>query len=236
MRKPLDIHDVEAAAANLARRAFANRGIISWGITLGCGKRWQDVDKKELLTVGEQLPPYAIGHDERKAPFPMLEDGTEVPRMLVSFTDDNGVCLYAWAIADEASPVLGLGADLASTEDFEGGPSDDRLVKLLLNDREREIAKTICPDDFISGYAAAFSAKEAAFKRTARVLRTWYETHDEELFFEVRDFEMTEPGLERGTARTGRAQTACDKLGISRIEVLHDPLPGAVLTFALALR
>ncbi|WP_350454518.1 hypothetical protein [Slackia heliotrinireducens] len=171
MRKPLDIHDVEAAAANLARRASTNRGIISWGITLGCGKRWQDVDKKELLTVGEQLPPYAIGHDERKAPFPMLEDGTEVPRMLVSFTDDNGVCLYAWAIADEASPVLGLGADLASTEDFE-----------------------------------------------------------------VRDFEMTEPGLERGTARTGRAQPACDKLGISRIEVLHDPLPGAVLTFALALR
>jgi phosphopantetheinyl transferase (holo-ACP synthase) len=236
MQRPLDIHEVKAAAADLAQRAFADRGIITWGVALGCGKRWREASGGPLMTVGDPLPPYPIGHDERKAPFLLMEDGTEVPGMLVSFTDENGVCLCIWAVADETGPVAGLGADLASTEDFEGNPSDDRFIKLLLKGDEAKIAESIRPDDHATGYAAAFSAKEAAFKSTARALRTWYETHDEELTFEVRDFEMTEPGLEKGTARTGRAQVACDKLGISRIEVLHAPMPGAVLTFALALR
>ena len=82
--------------------------------------------------------------------------------------------------------------------------------------------------------AKVFSAKEAAFKSTAAALRRWYGSHDEELYFEARDFELVSWSESRGAGRRDRAAIACEKLGISRIEVSFTEYAGMAFCVAIA--
>lgn len=97
------------------------------------------------------------------------------------------------------------------------------------------LVDTLAPKDPVYAKAALFAAKEAAFKATAAPLRRWYETHNDELLFEVRHFVMEEPGIERGTGRNAAAQAAMDRMGIGRIVVQHTQVCGMALVTAVAL-
>lgn len=171
-----------------------------------------------------------LTHDEREAPFCVEGDGT-----LVSITDEDELALCVWAVPRPDSDVVGIGVDLASTCDF-AGARGERFNHLLFSEHEQDFVQRHYSEEPALGYAYAFSAKEAAFKSLAAPLRAWYTTHEEELAFEVREFELEDATHERGTLRHARAQTAMDAMGIRTIELFHTVPPGiaAVLTLAVA--
>ena len=120
-------------------------------------------------------------------------------------------------------------------DDFDGDRGA-HYRKLLFTDRDRKVVESGWSDKPEEGYAFAFSAKEAAFKACAAPLRTWYATHDEELSFDLRGFELDGTHRATGTARRGEAQRAMDAMGITRIELSTLTFEAYVLTFAFALR
>ena len=168
-----------------------------------------------------------IRYDERDAPY--------VPgdQVLVSLADEEDRCACAWATTTDQS-LVGLGVDLASPTDFADRPGAKRFIRAIFTKRERELAYDINRHDLPLAYATLFGAKEAAFKATARPLRMWYASHDDPLEFEVRDFCMSEYGLEDGTARHGSAQHALNCMGIDRIEVSFEEADGMALVVARA--
>ena len=175
-----------------------------------------------------------VAYDEREAPFVIEPDGTERTHDLISLSDEDDLLACAWTHVEGGSDVCGVGVDLASREDFGPRPGTERFCELMFSERERELAQLLYPHDLPLAYATLFGAKEAAFKATAHALREWYQTHDEPLEFEVRDFGMTELGVERGELRRGNAQTALDRMGIARIEIYHAQLRDQALVLALA--
>lgn len=181
-----------------------------------------------------------IGHDEREAPVPLDEGGRELESLLVSITDEGEERMLAWVRIPEGSDVVGIGVDLCSTGDFAEDERGDHFARLLLTDTEKRLVEKM-EGTVPQRRARVFSAKEAAFKATAAPLRRWYEAHDEELGFEVRDFELcsverSAGSVARGTARSGRAERACELMGVSRIEVSFANYADMVLCVAVALR
>lgn len=176
----------------------------------------------------------AITHDERGAPVATRADGTEDTRLLLSLTDEDELTFCGWAQREGDSPLVGLGIDLVPLDAF-SGERGTRLNRLLLTDRDRAIASAMWPDTPETGAAYAFSAKEAAFKSCAAPLRRWYETHDEELAFDVRSFELADATHACGTARRGEAQRAMAAMGITSIELGWELREPYILTWAFAL-
>ena len=176
-----------------------------------------------------------ITHDERGAPIATREDGTEDAHVLLSITDEDEFALCGWAQKDEKSPFVGLGIDLVNLGDFAGERGRD-LERVLLTERDRQIVDAAWPDEPKLGWAYAFSAKEAAFKSLAAPLRRWYETHDGELAFDVRGFELADVCHAQGSARHGDAQRAMDAMGIERIELSYELRGRYLLTWALAFK
>lgn len=202
------------------------RGADSWGAhDRGC---------IELPTQSRSLL-VPIAYDERKAPLAIDQDGNEQTDLLLSLTDEVDYIACAWAHVREDSPLLGVGIDLNARSHFAPRKSGRDYTHLLFTDREKELVSQLEPDDPTLAKAVLFAAKEAAFKSTAHPLRTWYETHDEELLYEVRHFCMTEPGIERGEARNAAAQRAMDLMGIARIKVRYVELREMALVTAVAL-
>ena len=210
----------------------ATHSKLACGVELTSVGQWGCQDERCIpLSDGRTLE---IVHDERGGPVVLDEKGQWDDSVLVSLTDEGDCVACAWARIAEGSPVVGLGIDLASEADFAGGRGE-RFVPLLFSARERELVPRLFPDDLALGYAFAFSAKEAAFKSCAAPLRRWYQTHDEELSFDVRSFELVDRAREDGTARKGEARRAMDQLGIERIELARMALGPRALTIALAL-
>ena len=220
----------------LLRDALEPHGVQTCGVVAsGLG---QLVDG-ERVTLSDGLS-FAIAHDEREAPVPVGDDGTELDNLLISISDEDDTRMLVWARPTPTSPVAGIGIDICSTEDFLEDDGGNRFSRLLFTEGEQLLVERSSLSVPISR-AHAFSAKEAAFKACAPQLRRWYEMHDEELFFEAMDFELHEGGIARGTAprsrgRTGRAERACERMGIARIEVSHALYEGMVLCVAVALR
>lgn len=214
----------------LLERALAGRDVRSCRVLVADG--FKDGDSVSYLAGNA----FQIAHDERNAPVPMGRSG-ERRDLLVSITDEGPVRMLALAQVAPESGVLGIGVDLCSTEDFGEDEAGERFARLLFTDGEKALF------DHLEGpvptrRAMAFSAKEASFKATAAPLRRWYEGHDEELFFEAMDFELYPGGITRGTARKrheDRAQHACERMGIDRIEVSFADYQGMVLCVAVAL-
>ena len=175
-----------------------------------------------------------VAYDEREAPFVVAPDGTERAHDLISLSDEDDLLACAWVRLGDGSDVCGVGVDLASRDDFGPRPGTERFRELMFSERERELARELFPSDLPLAFATLFGAKEAAFKATAHALREWYRTHDEPLEYEVRDFGMTELGLERGEMRRCAAQTALDRMGIVRIDVHYARLQEKALVLALA--
>ena len=175
----------------------------------------------------------SVGHDDREAPFVMDGESGEQQGILISITDEDAERLCAIVRVAEDSDVLGIGIDLASTEDWHQDERGERFAELLFTVGENALISA-AEEPVPLLRAKAFSAKEAAFKSTAAALRRWYESHDEELYFEARDFELVSWGESRGTARKGRAATACEKLGISRIETSFSEYAGMAFCVAVA--
>lgn len=171
-----------------------------------------------------------LTHDERGAPLQVNDSS-----LLVSLTDEENVCVYVWARPRYESGLLGVGIDLASACDF-AGQRGERFNTLIFSGAEQAFVHAHYAGREEMGFALAFSAKEAAFKSLAAPLRAWYEEQDEELEFEVREFELVGGTHARGTLRHAYAQAAMDALGVRSIEVAHCETGDAVLTLALALR
>ena len=215
---------VAGYSEDLSRCQEASRRILArWGC------------KRLLLSLDAARPLHPIAHDERGGPYPASPDGGELDGVLLSVTDEGGHLLHAWAWPDADSPVVGLGVDLASVADFDGGLDDQQFVELLLTTRERELVHGLWPTHPSLGYASAIAAHEAAFKATARPLRQWYRTHDEELFFEAMDFSLASSHTVAGDQRGGRAGKALERLGIGRIEVAFDRIGDMAFVLAVAL-
>ena len=187
------------------------------------------------IVVDPLEPLQTIAHDDRGGPFAVGPDGREAEGTLLSVTDEEGCLLHVWAWPEHDSLIVGLGVDLASTADFGGSPEDQQLAELLFTAHERELVQELWPACPSLGYASAIAAHEAAFKSTARPLRQWYESHSEELFFEVMDFALVSPNRVTGDARNGRASKAFERLGIDRIEVAFAELDGMAFALAVAL-
>ena len=223
--------------ARLGEETFGGLGCDGYGIVVLRGAdSWGARDRGciELPTQSRSLL-VPIGYDEREAPLAVDQDGNEQSDLLLSLTDEDDYIACAWARVREGSPLLGVGIDLNALSHFAPRKSGRDYTHLLFTDREKELASQLEPDNPTLAKAALFAAKEAAFKSTAHPLRTWYETHDEELLYEVRHFCMTTPGIERGEARNGAAQRAMDLMGIDRIEVRYVELLGMALVTAVAL-
>lgn len=223
----------------LAQSAFDGLGCVAQGVVVLRGAQsWgaHENGSIELPTADGPLT-VRIGYDERRAPSPVDEAGHERRGLLLSLSDEGDHLACAWAQVPEGSQVVGVGVDLCAREHFRERETPRRrdLSLLLFTEGERELLEGLCPGDPELGKAVLFAAKEAAFKATAAPLRRWYETHDEELSFEVRHFVMEEPGLERGTGRNGAAQAAMDAMGIARIEVRHTEVCDMALVCAVAL-
>ena len=215
----------------LLERACANHGVRSCRVLVADGFR--DGDSVSALACNA----FVVGHDERLAPVPLGRDG-ERRDLLISITDEGPVRMLAWAQVDAGSNVAGIGIDLCSTDDFRQDEAGDRFARLLFSDGEKSLIDQM-EGPVPHSRAMAFSAKEASFKATAAPLRRWYEGHDEELFFEAMDFELCAGNVTRGTARKRhpeRAQRACERMGIDRIEVSFSDYEDMVLCVAVALR
>lgn len=187
------------------------------------------------IELDSPTPLCPLAHDQRGGPYAVGEDGRELDDVLLSATDENGHVMRVWAWPEDGSPIVGLGVDLASVEDFDDSPSDQELVELLFTERERELAHELWATRPSFGFAALVAAHEAAFKATARPLRLWYRSHDEELTFEAMDFSLSSPSVVRGDARDGRAERALEAMGIGRVEVAFAELEGMVFALAVAL-
>lgn len=187
------------------------------------------------LSLDAARPLHAIAHDERGGPYPTAPDDGELDDVLLSVTDEGGHLLHAWAWPDANSPIVGLGVDLASTADFDEGPDDMPFIELLLTAHEHELVHELWPTHPALGYASAIAAHEAAFKATARPLRKWYRTHDDEVFFEAMDFSLASSHTVVGKRQGNRAGKALERLGIDRIEVAFDRIDDMAFVLAVAL-
>ena len=208
--------------------ALNGHGIASCGVAITsadlCGKEVIDADGKDVI----------VSHDGRNAPLLMDAGGHELHDFLVSITDEQDTRMLAWMRRGVGSAIVGLGIDLCSTTDFASDERGDHFARLLLTNGERKLLD--CDDSSLPlRRAQTFAAKEAAFKAASAPLRRWYETHDSELAFDVRDFELWPNGIVRGTARSGRAARACHMLGINRIEASFSEYKGMALCVAVAL-
>lgn len=226
---------------SLDARTFDGLHCVRHGVVVLQGARsWQAHERGfiELPTPeGHLVVP--IRYDEREAPFAATDGGGERRDLLVSMSDENDYLACAWAQVSPGSALVGLGIDLSSPEHFEdqGNPRRRELALAVLTEGERRLATSLAQDGRQTlAESAVFAAKEAAFKATAQPLRRWYDTHDEELLFEVRHFVMHEPGLERGDGRNGAAQVAMERMGVDRIAIHHAEACGMALVTGVALR
>ena len=188
---------------------------------------WGDREARRIpLPSGATI---VLTHDEREAPL-VADD----PSLLVSFTDEGNLALFAWARPQQGSQVAGIGVDIASSKDF-AGDRGERFNRLIFSEHEQEFVQAHYADDPATGYAYAFSAKEAAFKSLAAPLRAWYEKPgSKELEFEIREFELADATHERGTLRHGCAQTAMNAMGVGTIALHHHTFEGMAITVALS--
>lgn len=225
--------------SSFARAAFHDLGCAEFGVAVLDGSTSWGAHESGRIVVpqGKQSVALPIAYDEREAPYVVGADGNEAPNLLVSLSDEGERIACAWARTSAGSPLVGVGIDLASAEDFDERPGMERITRLLFTEREHDIARSLASEtgSLETAHAVLFGAKEASFKAMARPLRTWYRHHDDELAFEVRHYCMVEPGTERGEARNGAAQAAMDRMGIRHIEVRHVIVCDMALVVALAL-
>ena len=178
-------------------------------------------------------PYLLIAHDEREAPFLLGKDGLEDRTALLSRTDENDTVLTAWVRPATDSPVIGFGIDLVTLSDFEG-EHGAFLIEHLLSEQDQLFVPELSPIASAAS-AYAFSAKEAAFKACSQPLRAWVDAGNDDLYFEVRGFELLDTAHEAGTARSAEAQAAMDLLGIRSIELMRASAGDLAVTLAFAL-
>ena len=224
----MDLFRAQNEANELLAEALAPFGASGWVRVAPVGA-W-NVGGERLVSLPDGSI-VRISHDERGAPFVLAADGAEDYNLLVSLTDEKRVAACAAAKADESADLLGVGIDLASPEDF-AGERGERFNHLIFSTGEQRLAPTLA-DDAALGFAFVFSAKEAAFKACAAPLRRWYDKHDEELAFDVTEFELATPYDVRGTLRHAHANRAMAVMGI-RTCVVRREICGFACTIAVA--
>jgi phosphopantetheinyl transferase (holo-ACP synthase) len=237
------IEDAQEALSEAARELTSSmlegRGCRRFGVRIArCPCATDDAGRREETSVEiegrdgtpEEVP---ITHDERGAPYVRGEGPGGEARLLVSLSDEDGLLGVVWAEPDAGSEVVGVGIDIASTAEFARTDAGDHFTRLLFSDLERSLAMERHPEDIAMGRAWLLAAKEAAFKAASASVRTWYLHHEEEVYFEARDFLMARDGREVLSER--RAGTY-GRLGIGRIEVAHVPLGRHAVCCAVALR
>lgn len=219
----------------LADRALRGLGCASGGLVLMQGARdWGAHERGYIeLPAPEGTLVVPLAYDEREAPYACDGSGHELPDFLLSLADEDDYLACFWAQVTTDSPLCGVGVDLSAAHHFHKRKSGRDLSRLLFTERELSLADLL-EDDPLLAYATLFASKEAGFKATAAPLRRWYDTHEEQLLFEVRHFVMEEPGTERGTGRNGAAQAAMDAMGITRIALHHTCVNDMALVVATA--
>ena len=81
----------------------------------------------------------SVGHDDREAPFVPDDGDGEEPGFLISITDEDPERLCAVVRVAEDSDVLGVGIDLASTEDWTQDERGERFAELLFTEHEKAL-------------------------------------------------------------------------------------------------
>ena len=99
----------------------------------------------------------SVGHDDREAPFVPDDGDGEEPGFLISITDEDPERLCAVVRVAEDSDVLGVGIDLASTEDWTQDERGERFAELLFTEHEK----------------ALISAADGCFYAQQQVNGTW---------------------------------------------------------------
>lgn len=232
-------HICSDAITELDQATFEGLGCLEHGLVVLQGAdSWGAHERGFIeLPCAEGTLTIALAYDEREAPYAVRPDGCEIRELLLSLTDEDDFIACAWARVDENTPLLGVGVDLCGAKRFRERPGAKRrdLAELLLTPRERDLVSDISLEQPLYAKAALFAAKEAGFKATAAPLRRWYDTHEEELRYEVRHFVMEDVGIERGTGRNGAAQAAMDAMGIKRVRVRWAQVEGMALVTAVSL-
>lgn len=223
--------------ACLERDAFDLPGVHQHGLVLMHGARSWEGRKNGFIALPTESGVFKvpIAHDNRGAPYAVDSTGREWRDLQVSLTDENDYIACAWALTGAACPLMGVGIDLASLDQFGRDSGRVDLSHLLLSEDEENLAAVIEPCNPALGKAALFASKEAAFKATAAPLRRWTEAFGVDLAYDPRCFVGDGSGRERGTGRDGMAQKAMDRMGIDRIEVHHTEVRGMAIVIALAL-
>lgn len=220
----------------LAHQTFTGLGCKAYGIAVFKGADSWGAHESGLVEIptDEGTLVIPVAYDERGGPYATGHHGNEQLNLLLSLSDEEDYLVCAWARVEAGSPLMGLGVDLSTAARFAPREGRRDYIELIYTNREKELMPQLNSDPWMAR-AQLFSAKEAAFKCTARPLRDWYLGHDEELIYEVRHFCMVEPGLERGEARNAAAQQAMDRMGIAQVSVSWTHLEGMALVAAVAL-
>lgn len=224
----MDLLRAQNEASELLAEALAPFGVSGW-VRVAPAGAWNVGGERSVPLLDGSI--VRISHDERGAPFALGMDGTEDYNLLVSLTDEKGVAACAAAQTDGSADLRGLGIDLASPEDF-AGERGEQFNPLIFSASEQRVAPMLADDDAL-GFAFVFSAKEAAFKACAAPLRRWYDEHDEELAFDLTEFELAAPRDVRGTLRHAHAARAMAAMGV-RVRIVRREICGFACSIAIA--
>ena len=225
---PMDFLRAQREADELLATALAPYGASGW-VRMAPAGAWNAGDERLIPQLGGGT--LRIVHDERGAPYALTAAGEEDKGLLVSLTDEGDVVACAAARVGTPSDLVGIGIDLASPEDF-AGERGARFNRLIFSEHEQALAHALA-DDEATGFAFAFSAKEAGFKACSAPLRRWYDNRDEVLEFDLTQFELADDHAVQGTLRHAHAARAMERMGIS-LWVVRREICGFALSIALA--
>jgi len=115
-----------------------------------------------------------IGHDTRGAPLVQLPCEISVPpqwNLLISLTDEDRCAAALALFANADTPLCGVGIDLAGVNDFKTEAHAERFFAFILTEHELAVVHSH-PKELRAIIACAlFSAKEAAIKSMAPLVR-----------------------------------------------------------------
>jgi phosphopantetheine--protein transferase-like protein len=174
---------------------------------------------------------FTIRHDDYGAPFVASDLESELP--LLSLADEGNSAYALAAIPSKNFLLAGVGIDVATVSDFQGDDENAELLHRLFSAQEYMA---------ISGYprsaqpaqkALYFSAKEAALKSLAPIIRDWNNRQNQEkVTIDFTEFETCWDGSQ------GYVLPRDGSKGIGRILDCFDitliGYPGKTFTFTAA--
>jgi phosphopantetheinyl transferase (holo-ACP synthase) len=157
---------------------FSDCGLKTLGISLIAGSSEQAA--KAAVRAALKRGDTTLVHDKNGAPH--IEGTPE--RLLISITDEKEWSCAA-AVSADGSKLRGIGIDLASTEDFNGGHIGEIMSRRFLTEGEQRAVARVSVERRGILRTAVFSAREAAFKALSSAAG-----QNSNVVFSIEDFDM----------------------------------------------